>query len=68
VRHRRGGGHAGVLFVSLVLEDGSRLYMDRIEAPISGGKLQGKWTLAIDRWKTLFEDEDPSFPASRPWP
>jgi uncharacterized Zn-binding protein involved in type VI secretion len=55
------GGTQGFLFVSLVLEDGSRLYMDRIEAPISGGKLQGKWTLAIDRWKTLFEDEDLSF-------
>ena len=54
-------GTAGAFFVSLVLEDGSRLYMDRINAAVSGGKLQGKWILEIERWKNLFQDEDLSF-------
>lgn len=51
-------GTQGFFFVSLVAQDGSRLYMDRIESTVSGGKLQGKWTLQADRWKDLFRDPD----------
>ena len=54
-------GTEGFFFVSLVGCDGSRHYLDRIDAKVSGGKLQGKWTLEIERWKSLFEHDDGAF-------
>jgi uncharacterized Zn-binding protein involved in type VI secretion len=54
-------GTQGFFFVSLVGQDGSRLFMDRIGATSSGGRLQGKWTLENERWKRLFEECDLSF-------
>ena len=54
-------GTEGFFFVSLVGQDGSRQYLDRIDAKVSGGKLQGKWTLEVERWKKLFEHHEGAF-------
>jgi uncharacterized Zn-binding protein involved in type VI secretion len=50
-------GTAGFFFVSLVGKDGSRTYLEKLDAQVSGGTLKSDWTLAEDRWRGLFEVE-----------
>lgn len=48
-------GTAGHYFLNLVGHDGSRLFVDQLAANVSGKKLEAKWTLTADRWRSLFE-------------
>ena len=54
-------GAEGELYVSLVAEDHTRFFMATIPVKVSGGKVEGKWTLEEERWKALFEEQTQSF-------
>lgn len=51
-------GTPGNFFVSLVSDKGHRTYVDQIAAKVSGKKLEGEWSLPIERWRALFEIDD----------
>ncbi len=48
-------GTTGTFFVSLVGSDGRRIFLDQVESRVSGKKLRSKWTISVDRWRSLFE-------------
>ena len=50
-------GTDGFFFVNLVGSDGTRLFLDKIPAKVSGGKLEASWKLGFDRWNGLPERE-----------
>lgn len=51
-------GTVGQFFVSLVSNKGHRTYVDQITAKVSGRKLEGEWSMSIERWRTLFDIDD----------
>lgn len=51
-------GTVGNFFISLVSNKGHRTYVDQITAKVSGKKLEGEWSLPIERWRSLFDIDD----------
>lgn len=47
-------GARGFYFVNLVGNDGSRTFVDQLDSKVSGKKLEAKWILDADRWRSLF--------------
>lgn len=48
-------GTVGHYFLNLVGQDGGRMFVDQLDSKVSGKKLEAKWTLTADRWRSLFE-------------